>query len=248
MPRPPLKLALAIAAGLTIAGVLPASVGATYHEMKIRAVFKGPTDASFVELQMTAAGQNFTAGKHLTFYDHTGLLTHTSPPLADVANGENQRTILIADTGQVTTPDLTYGTLYQNFSEDISGGAVCYENIDCFAWGPSFTGGASLPSPVGTAVSGLSTNQVLARNITANCPTLLENADDTNNVAADFNFVIGFPVRNNAGAPTEVPCPVTPAIGATFNLKAAIKKCKKKFPKGPKRKKCIKKAKRKAGL
>jgi hypothetical protein len=31
-----------------------------------------------------------------------------------------------------------------------------------------------------------------------------------------------------------------------FNLKAAIKKCKKKFRKGPKRAKCIKKAKRKA--
>ena len=31
-----------------------------------------------------------------------------------------------------------------------------------------------------------------------------------------------------------------------FNLKAAIKKCKKKFPKGPKRKKCIKRAKKRA--
>jgi hypothetical protein len=37
-----------------------------------------------------------------------------------------------------------------------------------------------------------------------------------------------------------------PAAQSTFNLKAAIKKCKKKFPKGPKRKKCIKKARAKA--
>jgi predicted outer membrane repeat protein len=34
--------------------------------------------------------------------------------------------------------------------------------------------------------------------------------------------------------------------GTTFDLKAAIKKCKKKFPKGPKRKKCIKRAKKRA--
>jgi hypothetical protein len=33
-----------------------------------------------------------------------------------------------------------------------------------------------------------------------------------------------------------------------FDLKAAIKRCKKKFPKGPKRKKCIKKAKARAGV
>jgi hypothetical protein len=46
-----------------------------------------------------------------------------------------------------------------------------------------------------------------------------------------------------APPPQPVP-PVTP--GTSFDLKAAIKKCKKKFPKGPKRKKCIKRAKRRA--
>jgi hypothetical protein len=40
--------------------------------------------------------------------------------------------------------------------------------------------------------------------------------------------------------------PVTTQPGTTFDLKAAIKRCKKKFPKGPKRKKCIKKAKARA--
>jgi predicted outer membrane repeat protein len=37
-----------------------------------------------------------------------------------------------------------------------------------------------------------------------------------------------------------------PAVGSTFDLKAAIKKCKKKFRKGKKRKKCIKRAKKRA--
>jgi hypothetical protein len=46
--------------------------------------------------------------------------------------------------------------------------------------------------------------------------------------------------------PTPTPTP-TPTPVPSFNLKKAIKHCKKKFPKGPKRKRCIKRAKRKAG-
>jgi predicted outer membrane repeat protein len=43
------------------------------------------------------------------------------------------------------------------------------------------------------------------------------------------------------------PTPATPEPAPTpFNLKAAIKKCKRKVPKGPKRTKCIKKAKKRA--
>jgi CSLREA domain-containing protein len=46
--------------------------------------------------------------------------------------------------------------------------------------------------------------------------------------------------------PTPTPTPTPAAPAPTFNLKAAIKKCKKKFAKGPRRARCIKKAKRKA--
>jgi hypothetical protein len=37
------------------------------------------------------------------------------------------------------------------------------------------------------------------------------------------------------------------AQAPSFDLQAAIKRCKKKFPKGPKRKRCIKRAKARAG-
>jgi CSLREA domain-containing protein len=47
--------------------------------------------------------------------------------------------------------------------------------------------------------------------------------------------------------PGPAPTGTTPSgIATPFNLKAAIKKCKRKFPKGKKRKKCIKRAKRRA--
>jgi hypothetical protein len=50
------------------------------------------------------------------------------------------------------------------------------------------------------------------------------------------------------GAFEVQPVPPPPGGGTTtpIDLRAAIKKCKKKFPKGPKRKKCIKRAKRRA--
>jgi hypothetical protein len=46
--------------------------------------------------------------------------------------------------------------------------------------------------------------------------------------------------------PGPTPSPAAPGPALAFNLQAAIKKCKKKFRKGPKRAKCIKKAKRRA--
>jgi hypothetical protein len=47
--------------------------------------------------------------------------------------------------------------------------------------------------------------------------------------------------------PGPAPAGTTPTgIATPFNLTAAIKKCKKKFPKGKKRKKCIKRAKKRA--
>jgi hypothetical protein len=47
---------------------------------------------------------------------------------------------------------------------------------------------------------------------------------------------------------TTPPAPPATTPPPAFNLKKAIKKCKKKFAKGPKRKKCIRKAKKRAGL
>jgi hypothetical protein len=58
------------------------------------------------------------------------------------------------------------------------------------------------------------------------------------------------PSQGSTTVGVAAPAGTSPIAGLppSFNLKAAIKKCKKKFPKGPKRKKCIKRAKRRAGL
>jgi hypothetical protein len=238
------RAAAAVVAAMAVGLFAAAPAGATYHEMRIRAIFKGPTDVSFVELQMTQPGQNLTAGRKLTYYDSTATTTHSSPVFTDVAHGDNQRTILIADTAQPTTPDFTWGTLWQNINSDANGGAICYENIDCVAWGPNFTGGALLPSPAGTPLSNLSSSQVAARNITANCPTALDNADDTNDSAADFSFVVGFPVRANSATPTETVCPPAPGTVAKAKCKKKKRKKSSSSAQAAKKKKCKKKKKR----
>jgi CSLREA domain-containing protein len=72
----------------------------------------------------------------------------------------------------------------------------------------------------------------------------LNNPDDCPNLAGP---------ASNHGCPLQAspPGPATTTAPPTFNLAAAIKKCKKKFPgnaNAQRRKKCIKKAKRQAGL
>jgi hypothetical protein len=210
------------------------SASASFHLMQIRAVFLGPADVSFVELQMYADGQNFVNGQSIDVYNAAGTMTDHLPLNADVASGQNQRTILIADTAQPTTPDFTKTFLYQALQPNQAAGAVCYSNIDCVSWGgSSFIGNALLPSSAGTPIAGgLSTNQVISRSIARGCPTALDPADDTNDTAADFSFGVGFPVRNNSATPTEVLCPASTTPGTTAPTTTPTKKnCKKEHRK-----------------
>jgi hypothetical protein len=89
---------------------------------------------------------------------------------------------------------------------DPSGGAVCWETIDCVAWG-SFSG--SLPSPVGTpaAPAGIPDGMALRRTIAPGCPTLLEPGDDHDS-GTDFTAVFPGP-RPNSAPPSERPCPAS---------------------------------------
>jgi hypothetical protein len=85
-------------------------------------------------------------------------------------------------------------------------------------------------------------------------PRPLDLSGRTNSTAAGANGADMGAFELQAGSPTGAcpnnappgPTPAAPAPPPAFNLKAAIKKCKKKFRKGPKRAKCVKKAKRKA--
>src|SRR5690242_589132 len=94
----------AIVSAVSALALLPAPAGASYHLMKISEVFPGTPaapDKAFVELRMVSEGQNFVNGHAITVYNAAGTLVNTTNMNANVANGENNRTILLGDVDVV---------------------------------------------------------------------------------------------------------------------------------------------------
>ena len=197
---------------LLIAVLAPPTAPANFHLTKISEVFPGTglcPDCSFIELQAYAAGQNVVGGHTLRSYGATGAIENTFMLPGGVPNAENQRTILIGDDS-VTGRDFTDTALGTNLVP--SGGAVCFDALDCVAWG-NFTGVGALPigAAVGTPAvdpGGISNASSLVRSIAPGCATLLEAGDDSDDSATDFSLS-GVPSpRGNSVTPTEVPCTV----------------------------------------
>lgn len=188
---------VAIASALALAGVVLAtpSANAAFHLMKISEIHTEPA-GDFVELQMFASGQNFVLGHTIQTYDSVGNPGPTYTFVGNAANGQSQRTILVGDPA--VGPDFSAPAL----DVPAGGGAVCFEAIDCVSFG-GFSGGT--PSPAGPPAAALAEGESLERSIASNCPTLLEDADDTNNSSVDFALATPSP-RNNATPPTETPC------------------------------------------
>jgi hypothetical protein len=178
---------------------------AAYHLMKIREVGSGAS-GDFVELQMHSSGQTQVQGHSVRTYGATGSLVSNVLLTGPVANGQNQRTVLVASTGSSlgVTPDAT-GSL----EVPATGGSACFYDdplmtgIDCVSWG-----GAAPPSgggsPVGTPAAAFAEGQSLERTIAPGCATLLEDSDDTNN-GSDFSVASQSP-RPNSVTPTETAC------------------------------------------
>jgi Ca2+-binding RTX toxin-like protein len=204
------------------------SASASTHEVMIREVFLGAAgNDAFVELQMFSAGQNQVTGQKVNIYQADGSLLAASPVFpSSVPNGQNQRTILIADTavpgGDLEYPMMTAATLGYG-----PGGAACFTGSgDCVAWGNfvdtdiGFTGNPGTPVLPGGIPAGAS----ITRKLTRGCRTLLDPADDTNNSAADFAQTNNPSPRGNAAAPTEKRC--APCGGKLATITGTAKKNK----------------------
>jgi hypothetical protein len=205
---------------LTVAVLLIAAAPAqaTFHLIKVREVYPGGNDDSYVELQMYAAGQSLLSGHSLKLYGAGGSLVHSSTFAGSVANADNQQTVLIGDTRVQeafgVAPDLTDAEL----SLSAAGGAACWNAggipADCVAWG-NFSGGAALELATGTAVgspvapAGIATGKAIRRTIEPGCPTLLEESDDSDDSATDFAEVTPAP-RDDASPIVEKTCAGAP--------------------------------------
>jgi hypothetical protein len=197
------RIALAAILAATGLGVTSASAGAAFHLMSIREVHAA-SPGDYVELQMYASGQNFVDGHTITTYDSTGAQTGAQfvfPSGASSSlNGGNQRTIRVGQTGAGADFEAAFDVVSG------SGGAVCFDAIDCVTFGAYI--GVPLGSPTGTPAvqsTGIPVGGSIERTIAPGCSTLLESGDDTNDSATDFSLQPPSP-RNNATAPTETPC------------------------------------------
>lgn len=186
---------------------------ATFHEMMVREVYPGSIahpDSEYVELQMWAAGQNFVGGHVIGIYGPSGTLVGSATFSHDVSGDASQSTLVAAtpeaeaEFGFVADTGLPPGLLSP------AGGAVCWESLDCVAWG-SFSGTAKSPTGQPAAAGGIPDGMALRRTIEPGCATLLEPGDDRDNSALDFSPAFPSP-RPNSVKPSEHACsPQTPA-------------------------------------
>jgi MYXO-CTERM domain-containing protein len=171
--------------------------------MNVVEVFAGSAaapNASYVQLQMYSAGQNFVGGHTVHVYDATGaeILSSKVTFAGNVANGANQANILIGTSSVQAAfgvaPDFT---LPANLPKD--GGAVCFDALDCFSWG-SYAPLAAPDTSVNPFASfAVNAGKAARRKIDMGTdPLLLDAADDGNNNQLDWAAVAPAP-KNNIG-------------------------------------------------
>jgi hypothetical protein len=187
--------------------LVSAKASASFHLMKVVEVFAGSTahpNASYVQLEMYSASQNFVDGHVLHVYAADGVEIPTSKVTmtGNVTNANNQANILIGTASvQAAFGVMPDFVLPENLIK--TGGAVCYEALDCFSWG-AFTPGAAADTSV-SPFAALTADKAARRIITGGASaTLLEDADDGNNNAMDFAAVDPAPKNNSFGA-TVIP-------------------------------------------
>jgi hypothetical protein len=208
-------IAALIGAVAMLGGLIAAPpAAATFHLIKVREVYPGAENDSYVELQMYASGQTFLSGHSLIEYDATGKLVRSSTFSSGVSNSANQSTVLVGDTGVQAKFGVAPDLVDPELSVPASGGAVCWNAggtpADCIAWG-NFSGGKAFETATHTTAgspaspSGIPAGKAIQRTIAPGCPTLLEEGDDTNDSATDFSIVSPAP-RPNSVPPSEHPC------------------------------------------
>jgi hypothetical protein len=196
----------ALLSAIVVGALIAAPAAATFHEISIREVYAGSVaqpGSQYVELQMWSGAQNFVAGHSLKTYGASGVVTDTATFAGMVSAGANQSTILLGTPEAETEFGVAADTGLAPGALSPSGGAACWEALDCVSWG-NFSG--ALPSPAGSPAAIIPDGMALRRTISPGCATLLEAGDDHDNSAADFSAAFPAP-RPNSVAPSERPCP-----------------------------------------
>jgi hypothetical protein len=182
------------------------ATASSFHLVSLREVYPGSganPGAEYVELQAYAGGQNLVAGHTISLYGPGGAKVGSAEFTSDPPAGGNQVTFLAA-TPAAESQFGVAADVGRPAGLDPAGGAVCWEALDCVAWGGF---GGALPSPAGSPAdpAGIPDGMALRRTIAPGCATLLEGGDDRDDSALDFRDVFPAP-RPNSAPPSESAC------------------------------------------
>jgi hypothetical protein len=171
---------------LACALVLPliwASAAQAISIIKIREIYAGPNQDSYVELQA------------YSIFDDAGNPTVRFTFTEKNNNGAENTRFLVGNTNVQSVFGARPDVVDPQMNIDPSGGAVCWNvgdtPTDCASWG-AFHGQAAIEayagSPVGNPAfpGGIPPGKALERTEAPNCPTWLEGEDDTDDSATDF--------------------------------------------------------------
>ncbi len=186
--------------------------------VKVREIYPGSNNDSFVELQAFGSflysGETMP-GKAVILFDPTGHPTVRFTFTEKNDQGADDTSFLVGDTKVEETFGVEPDVVDPLMEIDPAGGAVCWNvedfPVDCAAWG-DFTGQAAIEAYAGTGVGnpaspgGITPGKSLERLITPNCPTWLEGEDDTDDSATDFVEANPTPFRTGMFDPAVVPC------------------------------------------
>jgi hypothetical protein len=174
-----------------LALLVPAhSALATFHLIYISEVHPGSAaqpQSSFVELQMYEGEEHFVINHSVTLHNASGATIGTFTFPANLpGTSVNQQTILVGDDGVEAAfgvkPDLVGSAL----NIPAAGGAVCWDSLDCVAWG-NFSGSTTPSSGVPVDAPGIPDGSSIERRISrGSCANLLEETDDSNDSDSDF--------------------------------------------------------------
>jgi hypothetical protein len=205
-----------LAALIAGAALWPSAARATFHFMKITEVFAGTAaepDAHFVELQMYSGGQNQVATHSVIVYDAAGVQQATFTFTGNVPNGADQAYVLLATPAAETALGVQ-ADLEMTPVIAAAGGKVCWEPalmLDCVSWGSysagnTDQGGNATGTPFNQATGLLPGQSMTRKTAGGSRPSKLDEGDDTNDSAADFEAAAPTPVANTTG-PSPSPSP-----------------------------------------
>lgn len=177
-------------AAFALVGAQAAS--AAFHLILIVEVFVGSTaapDAQYVVLEMYDNDQTVLGSHPMRFFDENEASLGTAS-FGTISNGDINARILIATSSAEALFGIT-ADLRVPAKMPAAGGKVCFDTIDCFAWGSY----APADATVGTPFSDFDGLAAATRMYTVP----LDASDDTNDSELDFQSESAPTPRNNSG-------------------------------------------------